>query len=212
MIRRSILGAFALAACLGAGGCLVSSNPFYEAGDIVRDDHLIGTYVDRQDEVFWKAVASPSPAGRYEVLLADHGAISHFLGTLFRIGDATYLDLTAIGAVAVFVDPAPVSGVPSLSQRMSQLVGDGRQHLVLRIFVTPAQVTYWFVAPDILKRLPKEDAGPPSPATNPSRVVLDRPTRDLRALLRKYGTGDILFTEKTVLQRYPPGQPAPAGR
>jgi hypothetical protein len=209
MFRNRAFLALSLAAGLSFAGCLVSPNPFYETGDVIRDDALLGTYVDRQDTVFWKAIPSPAQAGRYEILLADHGAISHFLGTLFRIGDGTYLDLTAIGPVAVFVDPRPSSGVPSVSQRMSQLVGDGREHLVLRVAVSPAGVTYWFAAPDVLKRLPKEDAGLPSPGTAPNRVVLERSSKDLRALLHKYGTGDILFTEKTVLERYKPGQIAP---
>lgn len=212
MSRNRVFLALSLAAVLSFAGCLVSPNPFYEAGDVIRDDALLGTYVDRQETVFWKAVPSPAQAGRYEILLADHGAISHFFGTLFRIGDGTYLDLTALGPLAVYVDPKPVTGVPSVSQRMDQLVGDGREHLVLKVALSSAGVTYWFVAPDILKRLPKEDAGLPSSATTPNRVVFERPTKDLRALLRKYGAGDILFTEKTVLERYRPGQPArPSG-
>jgi hypothetical protein len=210
MIRFRAPYALALAGALGLAGCLVSPNPFFEPGDVIRDDTLLGTYVDKQENVYWKAVPSPAQTGRYEVMLADHGAISHFFGTLFRIEGVTYLDLTAIGPVAVFVDPHPVAGVPSMSQRMGQLVGDAREHLVLRVALAPGEVAYWFVAPDILKRLPKEDAGPPSPATTPNRVVLERSSRDLRALLRKYGAGDLLFTQKTVLQRFEPGRTGPA--
>ena len=73
----------------------------YDNGDVVTDEDLVGTYVDQQEDVYWMAIPSPAQAGRYEVLLADHGAISHFLGTLFKIGNGTYLDLKAIGAVAV---------------------------------------------------------------------------------------------------------------
>lgn len=208
MFRNRAHLALPLAALLGFAGCLVSPNPFYEKEDVIRDDTLLGTYIDRQETVFWKAVPSPAEAGRYEILLSDHGAISHFFGTLFRLDGVTYLDLEAIGQVAVYVDPRPVTGVPTVSQRMGQLVGDMHDHLVLRVAISPAGVTYWFAAPDILKHLPKEETGPPSSATTPNRVVLERPTRDLRALLRKYGSGDMLFSQKTILERYQPGQPA----
>ncbi len=197
----------ALAAIVGLAGCLVSPNPFYDNGDIVTDDNLVGTYVDHQEDVYWKAIPSPAQAGRYEVLLADHGAISHFLGTLFKIGNGTYLDLKAIGAVAVYTGPVPSTSMPSMSQRIDQLLGDGTQHLVVRIAASKGDATYWMAAPDILKRLPKEELGAHPPPAFGSRASLDRPTKDLRALLRNYGMGDILFTEKKILHRFAPHPP-----
>ncbi len=194
----------ALAAVLGLAGCLVSPNPFYDNGDIVTDENLVGTYVDRQEDVYWKAMPSPAQARRYEVLFADHGAISHFLGTLFKIGNGTYLDLKAIGAVAVYTGPVPSTSMPSMSQRIDQLLGDGTQHLVVRIAASKGDATYWMAAPDIFKRLPKEELGPHPPTTVGGRASLDRPTKDLRALLRNYGLGDILFTEKKILHRFTP--------
>ncbi len=205
MVNRTRI-TVALAAILGLAGCLVSPNPFYDNGDVVTDENLVGTYVDQQEDVYWKAIPSPAQAGRYEVLLADHGAISHFLGTLFKIGNGTYLDLKAIGAVVVNTGPVTSTSMPSMSQRIDQLLGDGTQHLVVRIATSQGDATYWMAAPDILKRLPKEELGAHPPAIG-SRASLDRPTKDLRALLRKYGMGDILFTEKKTLHRFTPHPP-----
>jgi hypothetical protein len=212
--RTWTAGMVAALAALCTGGCFISPNPFFDPGDVVQDENLVGSFSDRQEEVAWRVLPSSAQAGRYEVLLIDHEAVSRCLATLFRIGTGTYLDVAAIGKIAIHVDQSGSPDSPTVSQMMNQMVGDGR-HLVLKVSVEKMGVTYWVASPDALRRLLRDEFGPQPRSVSAYMYQLDRPTKDLRAILMKYGAGDIMFTEKKVLPREmasPPAAEAPAAK
>ena len=205
------LKAIVLSFVLCLNGCLTSPNPFFASICIIEDSNLVGSFYDRQEEITWTVSPSGEEKGRYDVQLQDHEATSHFRGTLFRIDDVTYLDMASIGEIAVHVDRSPSGEVPTVSQRMKQFFRNGR-HLVFRVSMTATETTIWGAFPDVLSRLPKEEFGPPPLKRTSYAVYLDRPTKELREILRKYGTGKILFTEKKVFQKKTANQSSTAQR
>ena len=204
------LKAIVLSFVLCLNGCLTSPNPFFASDDIIQDSNLVGSFYDRQEEITWTVSPSGEEKGRYDVQLQDHEATSHFRGTLFRIDDVTYLNMASIGEIAVHVDRSPSGEVPTVSQRMKQFFRNGR-HLVFRVSMTATETTILGTFPTSLAVCRKK-VGPPPLKRTSYAVYLDRPTKELREILRKYGTGKILFTEKKVFQKKTANQSSTAQR
>jgi hypothetical protein len=113
---------------LAVSGCLTSTNPFYKAEQVIKDDLLIGTYVDKRAGHMWTIKSNENDRNCYIATLRQGEAWSNYTLTLFRIGDVTYLDLFPEDDSSLARDPG---GPPTMSQIMKSLTAQPLHFVVL---------------------------------------------------------------------------------
>jgi hypothetical protein len=179
------------------GGCLVSSNPFYDAHAIVQDDRFVGLYPNDETQSVWEVTKTSAPPGRYRLILHERGTQSEYTGTLFEIGKATFLDVFAEKAADIPRDPG---GPPTAGELLKELTAD-RRHVVFRIEVGDGALALWVALPNNLATL--LDKEPQLKRTEHEEQFLEllEPTQTLQKLLTKYGSAQALFSEKEILSK-----------
>ncbi|HUD48137.1 MAG TPA: hypothetical protein VMR33_14995 [Candidatus Baltobacteraceae bacterium] len=87
----------AIAAAVLLCGCFTSEKPFYQQGDIVTDDRLVGTY-DGGKPYHWEV--RKADEGSYDVTVVGVGpnksCLMEFTGVLFRLGTNQFIDLLPV--------------------------------------------------------------------------------------------------------------------
>jgi hypothetical protein len=178
-------------------GCLTSINPFFTDADIIRDDRLIGTYPDVGDkDVKFVITASHDHEGRYDIRIYDQHAWIAYVGTLFKIGDITFLDLYPSGDSAMRRD----SGGPPTTTELLHSFTFQPLHLVIRVLPAAVALTYWTMdrrgLGDLLQSEPSL-----RPQIRGESLLLPQPAADLTKLLLKYGTSDKIFNMKATIKK-----------
>lgn len=63
------------------GGCLVATNPFYDAKDTIQDDRIVGLYPNDDTQSVWEVTKSNATRGQYRLVLDERGTQSEYTGT-----------------------------------------------------------------------------------------------------------------------------------
>lgn len=179
------------------GGCLVSSNPFYDTHAIVQDDRFVGHYSNDEAQSVWEVTKTGAPPGRYRLILHERGTQSEYAGTLFKIDQSTFLDVFAEKVADIPRDPG---GPPSPGELLNEFIS-GRRHVVFRIEVRDDALTLWVALPNDLASLLEKEPQLKRGKEKESFLILLEPTKTLQSLLAKYGKDQTLFSEKNVLAK-----------
>ncbi len=181
---RPLAGAAAAAAAaLVSTSCLVVSlQPFYERGAIEFDEHLLGTWLNPEDNV--TVTFEHGPWTSYRVIYRDGDRALVFSAYRTTIGSAAFLDLSAEAGV----ETSPVS-VPAHSAF--------RIEAAEKTLKVSALNYDWFVDASERGRL-----GPLAYGLDAKRnVVLTSPTRTIRDWLAAHLKQTEVFAEPVVLTR-----------
>lgn len=100
-MRCRPLALVALVAVASSGCLVLSLQPAYDAGSVVFDEALLGTWENAEDGS--RATIERGEWRSYKVTYVDHFTTRIFQGNLTKIGDGTLLDLTELRGV----DPGP---------------------------------------------------------------------------------------------------------
>ena len=115
-------------------GCLLSTNPNYTEDSTFFDERLVGTY---EKEGIWIVTSHPENPKQYRIQLRERNESIQLKGTLFRLGESTYLDIQKEKEnVSKAGDPAG----PSQIQFLSELLKD-EKHAVLGLRIEENGVT-----------------------------------------------------------------------
>jgi hypothetical protein len=119
-------------------GCLTSEEPFYQEGDVVVDDRLVGIYRDvpnqpsQTGQSFWSIEKSIDHQGHYRVAFFSRNETSScsmkFHGVLFQIGTNRFLDLLPT--------PEPCDYVPGSTPSLIEILQEitlQPLHLVVKV-------------------------------------------------------------------------------
>jgi hypothetical protein len=111
-------------------GCLTSELPFYQDGDIVTDDRLLGSYQADNDQTSWHIAKSTEKTNGYVVtLISDvRQCPMRFSGVLFQVGTNRFLDLFPLLDACDHVLGGPPSPIEVLQAIMIQPL-----HLAIKI-------------------------------------------------------------------------------
>jgi hypothetical protein len=75
------------------GGCISSTEPFYDDSSRVKDDRLVGSYTDEESSMSVLIEENDKNEENYTVkLVIPEGQIT-LIGTLFELGEERYMDL-----------------------------------------------------------------------------------------------------------------------
>lgn len=177
-------------------GCLTSTNSFFADGDIIQDDRLVGTYPNEQEEAKFVIRRDHDHEGRYDVRIYDKNAWIAYVGTVFKIGSVTFLDLYPSGDAGMRRDP----GGPPTTTELLHTFTFQPLHLVMRISPADTELTYATVDRKGLGALITRE---PTLRTyiRGESLLLPLPTVALKKLLQKYGTRDEIFNTKATLNK-----------
>lgn len=76
-------------------GCISSSEPFYTESTQVKDDRLIGTFTDEKNST---SVTIEEEEDNYIIKYSLPEGDVIFVGTLFELGDETYIDVVMLSS------------------------------------------------------------------------------------------------------------------
>lgn len=113
-----------------ASGCLTSQEPFYQDGDVVVDDRLVGNYQAENDQTAWHVEKDPDRNNRYLVTLVSDmkPCFMRFSGALFQAGTNRFLDLLPILEACDHIAGGPPSPI-----EMLEGVAIRPQHMVVKV-------------------------------------------------------------------------------
>lgn len=186
-IRRLLSLLAALLALLPATGCWVYSvQPLVESDEeLVFDRLLLGNWWQPRDgcslvfsrfyeERTYRVVYASPPERKGKGCLLDEGRSAAFDGKLVEIGDTRYLDLY------------PVDREPKHHEVLL--------HSFYRIRVDASSLVLTPMNPEWIKSQVEQQRLALTGRVSNERVVLTNSTKELRELLRTYGSSDELFS------------------
>jgi len=165
--------------------CVPSVNPFYTDKDVITDSHLPGTWQEdgnKDKPNVWKFETTTNNA--YSLTLTDgEGKTGKFESHLFKMGEATFLDLT----------PSECDFSTNQAALASSAMIPG--HLLLRVRLSADKLNLAVCNPDWVKKyLAEHDAEVAHRITDGS-VVLTDTTSALQKFVLKHMGQDELFNE-----------------
>lgn len=192
-----------LALILSCCGCLSSELPFYEKRDVIRDEKLGGKY--ECQEVLFKVEISASSVRGYDYLVhideeaLNAGAFSDYAGTLFRVGEYTYLDLLPLrekNIVAQYHGSPTVGYLLKLASHAQGGIG-AKLHVVLRVDVKDRVILAW--APKANNAADNPFLGNPEVRSykNGSGLIVEINGGEIRDMLRK-GPASGIFDQNPL--------------
>ncbi len=169
-MRCRALAVVALVALVSSGCLVLSLQPAYDAGSVVFDEALLGTWENAEDGI--RATIERGEWRSYKVTYVDRFATRTFQGNLTKIGDATFLDVTELRGV----DPGPYL-VPVHGVLRVEIAGDA---------LSAAMLDYgWFTRATTQKTI-----GRLATAVDDRRnAVITSPTDELRRWLPRAPDG-----------------------
>jgi len=166
---RLAISGLALVGALAMTGCstLVSLNPFTTDKEAIVDPRLVGVWSVEDD-----LCAISQDGNAYAVKYMGNDAPVKFQARLFKVGDATLMDLVSTDDHAFQV---PV-------------------HAAVRVWIEDATLRWAFLDSDWLKeqvngKLPTQEE------SAKDRTVLSAPRADVRAFLVKYGSDGQAYSK-----------------
>jgi len=188
-----------LAAAFLLSGCLTSPNPFYTEADITHDDRLLGDYRDPKTQEGFMIRRDMDHQGRYMVRSneGEHGQYwITFIGTLFKVGDKTFLDLYPSSDSSFY----QIGGTPPGSTEILHGLVYQPLHLVARVDFTDAGVGFSVPQRNQLGALLQRDASLRQ-FLRGETLLLQMQTPELRKLLEKHGASDDVFPKPEKFQK-----------
>jgi hypothetical protein len=176
-------------------GCLTSPNAFYTESDVIQDDRIIGSYLDDKLKGF-TVEHDVDHKGRYLVVYHDSSSYwVNWTGTLFKLGDKTYLDLCAHSG-SEMENGAP--GPPTTTEFYEGLTGPSN-HLVVRLTITELGIGCSVTHHDGLEVLTRRIPPPNAIFIRPEILRVNLRTEELRKLLKE--AGEDVFPKATNFSR-----------
>lgn len=180
-------------------GCLTSPNPFYAENDITQNDHLLGDYRDPETHDGFLIQHDDDRKGRYLVRCVEGASGGHsitFTGTLFKLGEKTFLDLIPISDSSF----NHIGGTPPGPVEIMHGLTFQPLHFVARIDFTDAGVGFSVPQHQQLFALTQRDPSLRQFVRNES-LLLQMQTPALRKFLQKHGAGDAVFPKPAKFQK-----------
>jgi hypothetical protein len=189
----------AFLACVLLSGCLTSPNAFYTEADIIQDDRILGDYREQNAEDGTLIQRITDQKGRYRVRSFEGEQGKYwisFVGTLFKVGDKTFLDLYPTSDSSFnHVGGTPPGGIEILHRLVYQPL-----HLVARVDFSDAGVAFSVPQQAQLATLVQRDPALRQFVRGES-LQLQLKTPELRKLLEKHGASDDIFPKSQKFQK-----------
>lgn len=187
-MRRQLGAGVALCAVLS--GCSVGSvGPYYQTAAVVFDSTLLGTWTD---SVSHTRAVFMRDGNRYDIAYTSmDGKSARFVGRLFRLGDATALDILPgqlpDSIKASMADAYWSSFVSLHSLWWLDWRGD---RLASTTFVEDSLRAFVVANPDVVQHLGNEQT-----------LILTAPAADLQTFVLEYRRRPNVFVDSTVWKR-----------
>ena len=184
-------------------GCLQSPNPFYTDADVFQDDRFLGDYRDAESKRGYLIQRDMDNRGRYMVRHLDgpkeHAFYeSRFVGTLFRVGNKTFLDLYPVRDSGVYHVP----GSPPTECEILRGLAYQPLHFIVRVTITDQGTAFsGLTTPNQFRALLQRDASLRQFASDEGLRPLNLPTLDLRKMLTKIAATDDVFPAPTEFKK-----------
>ena len=176
-----------------AGGCLVSEGAFYDPGDIVQDDRGIGAYeVQGEKDARWTVSRSSKQKQAYSVILQEPGAVTEFIGVLFKVNNNLFFDLSQNSASGQHHEPG---SAPTMTEIMRATTA-GKRHFVLAVTFADTAVVCRFISREGSRVLSNED-GRTRSYVKDGWLILPATPGLARGVLVKHGANTRLFDAET---------------
>ena len=176
-------------------GCLLSTTPFYTENSIITDDQFVGMY---EKDGTWIVSTDPNNPKHYRIMLRERNEWIELEGTLFTIGEKTYLDLKKEKEnPSTAGDPAGSSQVQFLSKILSDST-----HAVLGISIDEDGITLF--GSDIFALRNFRDGFKPKKGrmiVYEERLTLTTGTEESRDIISEAHKQSGLFQKTIILKR-----------
>lgn len=182
---------------LTLSGCLTSTTSFYLPSQVIQDDRLIGTYVDKRAGHSWEITKGDRGRGKgtYIATLRQGEAWSSYILTLFKLDGRTYFDLFPENDASIARNP----GGPPTSSMIMRYLTNQPLHLISQIKITDQHLEITTINREGLGRLMRMK--PEMGVSYDSRWLLKGTTQQLQKLLREISDNPDIFNEHIQLQR-----------
>ncbi|MBC8403467.1 MAG: hypothetical protein H8E14_18450 [Candidatus Marinimicrobia bacterium] len=165
-------------------GCIRSLHPLYTEEDLVFSTDLIGTWVDKENNI-WTFIAAGENS--YSLIFSEEGEPAQFESHLVKLG--AYL----------FLDTYPEE--PSINNDFynMHLIG---AHLFAKMEIYPDSCIYTLMDHEWLKNILSESIENLAYEMVDDTIILTANTAELQTLFKKYADDPEAFKDRTLLLRH----------
>lgn len=183
-MKKILFPFIALAALVAA--CVPSVNPFYSDKNLITDARLIGTWLEdsskSQPESWTFAVADTNAYAA--TLTDDDGKVGKFDAHLFKLGAATFIDLT----------PANCDYATNQASLVGVAMIPG--HLLVRVQFDEKKLSVVICNPDWLKKFLEKNPSAIAHYLKDDEIILTAETGALQKFVLKHLGKDELFGDE----------------
>lgn len=192
---------YSLAALIGGCVPVASLHPLFTKEDVVFQEDLLGTWVDKPDdpETTWQFKRCDKKDERYEnayelVFTDEHGKKGMFVARLVKLQDKLFLDIYPSELPWEPDDPNQIKYPYNLFFLMPM-------HSFIKIDSVQPQLKMRITMDDEMKKLLDEKPDAVKHVSIEDRLILTAPTRELKAFVLKYADDQRVFTGDIALRR-----------
>jgi hypothetical protein len=192
---------YLLAALLGGCVPVASLHPLFTQEDVVFEENLLGTWVDKPDdpETTWVFKRFDKQDEKYksayELIFADeHGKKGMFVAHLVKLQDKLFLDLYPGELPWEPDDPNQIQYPYNVFFLMPV-------HSFIRVDSVQPQLKMRITMDDEMEKLLKENPDAVKHVSIEDRLILTAPTKELQAFVVKYADDERVFTGEIALGR-----------
>jgi len=200
---------YLLAAILGGCEPVVSLHPLFNKKDVVFDEKLLGTWVQKEEpnkaETIWDFKRADANENAYRLIYSDEEGKGLFVAHLVKLENKLFLDVYLSEPPWDREDPNEVKW-PYNALLLIPV------HTFIKVNGIEPQLKLQITDDDELKKLLNEDPNAVEHTSIEHKLVLTASTKELQAFVLKYADDKRVFVDAIVLGRKKAAEPnVPAG-